>query len=142
MLGGIFSACTWNARALCCADRKSAKAKGGKVHEHSLRFHLICLNEIHGTEEDLRIRFSQILKTTHDLVFHSGLLTGEGQRYTGGGGIALLASKQFGGSQAFPPPLILANGRIGRVTIIQGPHTNFNHPVHNFDILVWRYEQF
>ena len=134
MIGCIFSACTWNARALCCADRKIAKAKGGKVHELSLRFHLICLNEINGTEEDLRIRLSQILKTTHDLVFHSGLLTGEGQRYTGGGGIALLASKQFGGSQAFPPPLILANGRIGRVTILQGPHTNFIYPVHNFDI--------
>ena len=133
MIDGKFSSCSWNARALCCRNGKRARAKCGKVFELSKRFLVICLVETHATEEDLRTRLRQVL-ITHELVFHSELLNGDGIRNTGGGGIALLIDKRLLQGHVNPPPLVFASGRLGKVTINQGSHNMFIYPTHNFDI--------
>ena len=95
---------TWNARALICVDPSTQARKMNIIDKILKHAAVLCLQEVHGTEAELKQIFNKY-KNTHALhytFFHDA---------SAGGNVTLIRFNAFPKGAVFPDPVVLATGR-------------------------------
>ena len=114
-LGGAFRCISWNGRGICHHDRLLRKKCGEEVRRLAQSTHVICFQEVHGSEAEVLATFSRWLPRWR--FSYSVCKACDGHVLTDSGGVLIGVCPQLAGRANSFAPSVLVDGRVQSLII-------------------------